>query len=281
MQDGRQVETVTMYWCDRMPRRKVVLMFSRLGRHVRQQFIGYIALFIALGGISYAAVTLPNNSVTSKQIRNGTITSADLKNNKAVKSIDVVDGSLLGKDFKAGELVAGAPGPQGSPGPKGDTGATGSKGDQGIRGEPGVDGADGAPGSKGDQGIQGEPGVDGADGAPGPSDAWSASYNDYDYSGNRAISVTVPAGHFVVNAKGSIYSTDGGTGLCTLTGGGGDPLDQAYSHTSADKETTYPVQGVRSFPTGGTLTYECTAPGGTLRAVGWMKLTAIKVGALH
>jgi hypothetical protein len=43
-------------------------MVGKFGRHVRQQFIGYIALFIALGGVSYAAVALPKNSVSSKQI---------------------------------------------------------------------------------------------------------------------------------------------------------------------------------------------------------------------
>jgi hypothetical protein len=244
--------------------------------------ISLIALFVALGGSSYAAVQLSKGQVKTKHIAKNAVTTKKVK-----------DGSLLGKDFKVGELPAGEQGPAGPQGlagapgqrgPAGPQGAQGPKGDTGAKGETGQTGAKGdtgATGSKGDPGIQGEPGVDGADGAPGPSDAWSASYNDYDYSGNRAISVTVPAGHFVVNAKGSIYSTNGGTGLCTLTGGGGDPLDQAYSHTSAETETTYPVQGVRTFPTGGTLTYECTAPGGTLRAVGWMKLTAIKVGALH
>lgn len=44
-------------------------MSSRFVRHVRQQFVGYLALFVALGGVSYAAVALPKNSVGSAQIK--------------------------------------------------------------------------------------------------------------------------------------------------------------------------------------------------------------------
>ncbi len=39
-----------------------------------------IAVFIALGGASYAAVKLPKNSVGSEQIKNGAITGAKIKN---------------------------------------------------------------------------------------------------------------------------------------------------------------------------------------------------------
>jgi hypothetical protein len=42
-------------------------MVGRFGRHVRQQLVGYVALFVALGGVSYAAVSLPRNSVGSAQ----------------------------------------------------------------------------------------------------------------------------------------------------------------------------------------------------------------------
>ncbi len=43
-------------------------------RHVRQNAVAYLALFVALGGTSYAAVNLPNNSVGSSQLRNHSIT---------------------------------------------------------------------------------------------------------------------------------------------------------------------------------------------------------------
>jgi hypothetical protein len=117
-------------------------MRNRFARHVRQQFVGYLALFIALGGVSYAAVTLPEDSVGSKQIKNGHVKRVDLAAN-AVTSSKVKDGSLLSTDFMAGQLPAGAPGQQG---PKGDTGATGLPGGKGDTGAPGAAGPAGARG---------------------------------------------------------------------------------------------------------------------------------------
>jgi hypothetical protein len=78
-----------------------------------------LALFIALGGSSYAAV-----KITGKNVADGSLTTRDVKNR-----------SLLKRDFKAGQLPAGAPGAQGP------------KGEQGIQGLNGTDGAPGAPGS--------------------------------------------------------------------------------------------------------------------------------------
>ncbi len=109
-------------------------MFARFGRHVRQQLVGYVALFVALGGVSYAAVTLPRNSVGSAQIKPGAVKSSDLGTN-AVTSAKVQDFSLLKQDFAAGQLSAGAPGPAGPGGPKGDTGAQGI---QGVKGDTGT-----------------------------------------------------------------------------------------------------------------------------------------------
>ena len=92
-----------------------------------------IALFAALAGTSYAAVT-----ISGSNIRNGTLTGADLKDESvkgsdidngsltgsdlktaSVTSTDVADGSLLANDFKTGELPAGPAGPAGPQGPGG------------------------------------------------------------------------------------------------------------------------------------------------------------------
>ena len=51
---------------------------TRLVTHVRSNFVGYIALFVALGGTSYAAVNLPAGSVGTKQLRTGAVTPAKL-----------------------------------------------------------------------------------------------------------------------------------------------------------------------------------------------------------
>jgi hypothetical protein len=77
--------------------------------------ISLVALFVALGGTSYAAITLPRNSVGATQLKRNAVTSSKVK-----------DGTLLKKDFKKGQLTAGAQGPKGG---RGDVGpATGAAG---------------------------------------------------------------------------------------------------------------------------------------------------------
>ena len=50
----------------------------RIWRHVRANTVAYIALFVALGGTSYAATQLPANSVGARQIKNHSITPIKL-----------------------------------------------------------------------------------------------------------------------------------------------------------------------------------------------------------
>lgn len=76
-----------------------------------------LALIVALGGTSYAAIAIPKDSVGSKQIINSSVKSADVKN-----------GSLKGADFKSGELPAGKQGPAGPAGPAGAIGPAGPAG---------------------------------------------------------------------------------------------------------------------------------------------------------
>jgi len=104
--------------------------------------VASLALFIAIGGSSYAAVQL-----TGKDIRKGAVASKHVRNN-SLKSGDVRNGSLLARDFRKGQLPAGATGPAG---PLGETGATGSTGASGR------DGADGQslPGPTGPTGPEG------------------------------------------------------------------------------------------------------------------------------
>ncbi len=100
--------------------------------------LSLVALFVALGGTSYAALT-----ITSANVKNNSLTSSDIKNN-SVSTADVKNGSLLSSDFKAGQLPAGIQGAPGVPGVPGTAGAKGDKGDKGDRGDDGRDGADGA-----------------------------------------------------------------------------------------------------------------------------------------
>jgi hypothetical protein len=85
--------------------------------------VALVALFVSLGGSSYAAITLSKNSVRSKHIVNGQVKRADI-NSDAINSSKVEPFSLRANDFRPGQLPQGPQGPQGLPGPKGDPGAT-------------------------------------------------------------------------------------------------------------------------------------------------------------
>jgi hypothetical protein len=88
--------------------------------HVRRNTVAYLALFVALGGTSYAAAKLPAGSVGNRQLARGAVSSAKVK-----------DGSLLVRDFRRNQLrggsqgLTGARGPAGLRGPAGTQGATG------------------------------------------------------------------------------------------------------------------------------------------------------------
>ena len=100
-------------------------MFSRFRSRLSfANVASLMALFVALGGTSYAAAQLPKNSVGSKQIKTAGVQSSDVK-----------DGSLRSRDFRPGDLPAG---PQGLQGQKGEKGDKGDRGDQGLPGRDGV-----------------------------------------------------------------------------------------------------------------------------------------------
>lgn len=103
-------------------------MFGALRSHLTYaNLTATLALFVALGGSSYAAVKLSKNSVRSGHIKNGQVKRADVARD-AIDSARVRDAALFARDFAPGELPAG---PKGD---KGDRGDRGDKGDQGDRG---------------------------------------------------------------------------------------------------------------------------------------------------
>jgi hypothetical protein len=78
--------------------------------YIRRHHVALLALFIALGGTSYAAVKLPRNSVGTAQIKTHAVTTSKLST-ATVKALK---------------------------GAKGDPGATGATGAAGIKGDPGA-----------------------------------------------------------------------------------------------------------------------------------------------
>ena len=125
-----------------------------------------IALFVALGGSSYAAVTqIAKNSVSTTQVR---------------------DRSLLARDFKRGQLKRATPGPQG---PVGEAGAVGPAGPEGPAG---------AEGPVGEAGPAGPAGKAGPAGPPGPSGVidllgFQGQFSPLSVPGNNGNAVITPA----------------------------------------------------------------------------------------
>ena len=72
-----------------------------------------VAVFVALGGTSYAAA-----KITGADVRNNSLGKIDIKNG-AIGSGEVRNKSLLARDFRDGQLPAGAKGDKGD---KGDAG---------------------------------------------------------------------------------------------------------------------------------------------------------------
>jgi hypothetical protein len=108
-------------------------MAQRILFHVRSNLVGYLALFVALGGSSYAAVSLAPGSVRTRALAKGAVTHKKLAAN-SVNARNIANRSLTRADFKAGTLSgAGAKGDTGS-GKRGKTGRTGPAGPAGPPG---------------------------------------------------------------------------------------------------------------------------------------------------
>jgi hypothetical protein len=148
--------------------------------------ISLVALFVALGGTSYAAIALaPNNSVGSAQ---------------------VINGSLLKKDLSKKTVAA-------------------LKGNRGLRGAQGPAGAQGAAGAAGSSGAAGATGATGPAGAPNPNAVDSQKLGglgpeSYQKVPTVAQHFTIPATALVdVDGVGRDEVSGTASELCTVSGG--------------------------------------------------------------
>jgi hypothetical protein len=75
------------------------------------------ATFLALGGTSYAVVSLPPNSVGQRQLKPNSVGSSELRSG-VVRSKDIHNGSVTSRDISsaAKRALRGQQGPQGPPG---------------------------------------------------------------------------------------------------------------------------------------------------------------------
>lgn len=197
--------------------------------------VAYLALFVALGGSGYAALTLPRDSVGHEQIRNdevatqdirdGQVKNADLGANSvhaaqirggSIGASEIGLGSLTAAHFKPGELPVG---------PKGDTGPAGATG------------ATGLPGATGATGATGEP----------PRLAYASEPSNVTISSNSYVAGSTPGPSVTVDVpdrgdgKGFIEvtaqvdaDTDGVVGLFDVTGGGQTAAEGQEDQLCAD-----------------------------------------------
>jgi hypothetical protein len=93
-------------------------VLAKFGLHVRHNVVGYVALFAALGGTSYAAIRLPANSVGAKQIKAKAVRAAEVKNGSLglAELSGRAESALQGRRGLQGlQGVAGEQGQPGSP----------------------------------------------------------------------------------------------------------------------------------------------------------------------
>ncbi len=99
-------------------------MLSRLAHYIGRHHLALLALFVALGGTSYATVlNVPKASVGTPELKRNAVKAAKIAPN-AVRTAHVLNGSLLSDDFRAGQIPQGPKGEKGDKGDKGDSGAT-------------------------------------------------------------------------------------------------------------------------------------------------------------
>jgi hypothetical protein len=75
-------------------------VLNRTRSHISRHVVGYLALFVALGGTSYG---LASGSVDSREIKNNTIRTGDVRNNE-VRSRDIRNRTIVGRDVLSNTL---------------------------------------------------------------------------------------------------------------------------------------------------------------------------------
>jgi hypothetical protein len=210
--------------------------------------VALLALSVALGGTSYAAITLPKNSVGTRQLKKGAVTGRKIASN-AVTSRRVKDRSLLSVDFATGQLPAGPKGEKGDPGPIGLTGPS-------------------------DAFVSRTSTVQ-AFSAMGPTQFASLSL--------PAGSYIFTAKLFADNDNGSAARVD-----CTLDGPGGEDLDfmklrLAPTNPPNPEFGNLSLASAATLTAPGTVSINCEALESTATnvSIGFRALVAVEVGALH
>jgi hypothetical protein len=229
---------------------------SARGLQLATLVVASLALFVTLGGPSYAA-----KLIGSGQIKKGAVRTKHVRNG-AIRGIDVRNNSLTGADIDESTLGLAA-----------GTGQPGPKGDQGPQGE---------PGPKGDKGDKGD---------PGPSTAYASTRGPVAMAESPAWttvdSLDVPPGDYVLGAKLEA-STNGERSvrceLGLLTGADAFVLvDSIRTDLKGEvKVAALALQHTDSTPAGRTYRLRCrrSTAGSEEVFADFARLTAIQVGSI-
>jgi hypothetical protein len=182
----------------------------RILAHLRANVVAYLALFVALGGSSYAAVRLAPGSVTARAIAAGAVTHSKLAR-ASVDATNIVNGSLTSSVFKPGALAQALD--HGSPST---AGAVGLEGPQGAAGAPGAVGQPGPQGTPGGASVGARARFSGSVSAPNggstsvplSSNTWTQAANELDLI-TGAMTVHIPSSCTGSFGNALVVSVDG------------------------------------------------------------------------
>jgi len=217
-------------------------MRHRFARPTPSFVISAIALFVALGGTSYAVAT---GSIDSREIKNNSVRGTDIKNS-----------TVQGKDIKNGTIKQGDISDTTEAALKGQTGPQGQKGAQGMQGPRGI--------------VTPQYGTNG-----------SVNIIAGAVAGNVIVTKVVPAGTYVVHAKTSLFSVLGARNIqCNLSNGNTVVDTISWDSTIANDNSPVSLPAATTVTTG-PLLVRCfhngadMTPGGSATDT---KLVAIPVG---
>ncbi len=188
-----------------------------------------VAVFIALGGTSYAAAKLSAKSVGERELKDSAVTTAKL-----------AKGAVTADRLAAGVSTAGPRGPRGGEGPTGPKGDSGAKGDTGPIGPSEVINVS----------------------RPAPVNI------PVNGGGSATLaSVTVPAGDWILTGQTKIFYTPGNASEwfdCDLKTAAGDLLVRGSFRVGDDAigvgAATYPLEAAKSFAASTQVSVICSHP---------------------
>ena len=215
--------------------------------------VAALALFVALGGVSYAAAT-----IGSAQIKNNSIKGKDIKN-RTIKTSDI---SKKARNALKGQTGArGATGPAGPQGVQGPVGQTGPMGPSTLRSDENTSSFISLPTCT-DTGL-----------------------------GNctAILSVTLGAGSHLIQAKTNIDNADVTasdiSNRCGIVMGEDDVLDEArtplYPNSQPGEAESIALAKVVTAEAGTVVSLRCTELGGEALRLNDPRLTALQVGSVN